>query len=124
MNLKIITIVLITTTFVLWAVWDIVLVVYKDNTISQHLQRFSKANTWFSYFMGFLSGHWFLSTKKTLKYGWIIAISFMALLGVWDLAHYLKDWTYDWYRHAIIWFPIGLLAGCFLWGQGDSESPI
>lgn len=119
-----ITIALIATTFALWLGWDIVLVILKENTISQHLQRFGKANTWFIYLMGFLSGHWFLSTKRTLKYGWIIAISIMALLGLWDFLHYSNNWQYDWYRYAGIWFPIGLLAGCLLWGQGDGESPI
>lgn len=124
MNLKTITILLIISTFVLWIGWDIVLVILKENTISQYLQWFGNTNNWFVYLMGFLSGHWFFSRKTALTYGWIIALSFMALLGVIDLIWYLNKLPFVWYRYSPIWFIVGLIAGLYLWNQKDSNSPI
>lgn len=122
--MKSVTIIFIIATFVVWIAWDIILVFYRENTISQHLQRFGKSNTWFVYLMGFLSGHWFFSRKTAFTYGWVIALSIMVLLGIFDLIWYLTKQPFIWFRYSTIWFVFGLIAGCYLWNQKDSESPI
>ncbi|HMX99889.1 MAG TPA: hypothetical protein PK473_03195 [Nitrosomonas sp.] len=116
--------IIIILTFIILIALDIYLVVIDQPTLSMELKWFAKKNTWFAYLMGFLAGHWFFSTKSVLRLGWIVALSFMALLGVWDLIHYLKGWEFQWYRWAGIWFLVGIGAGTFLWGQRDGDSPI
>ncbi len=121
---RLISKIIIAGTFVVWIVWDVVLTQNNEWTLSKELTTFAKAHTVFPYLIGFICGHWFLSSKTPWKSGWMWAIPTFLGLILWDYLHVKLELTENIFRFPGLMLLFGLLAGATLWGQADKDSPL
>lgn len=115
---------LIAGTFIVWILWDVVLAKNNSPTESMVITQFARTHTILPYLIGFICGHWFWTRKTTWKSGWMWALPVFLGLIVWDYFWNKSGGEVVWFRHPVLWLPIGIVSGSYLWGQSDDRSPL
>ena len=105
-------------TFVVWILFDLWLTKNGAVTESRWIADSSHKSTFWTFMVGFLTGHWFLYQDHISASGWVYGLGIWVVLVAWDVWWNLKKKSERvWYRSPWVWFPSGAIAGSFLWGQ-------